>query len=119
MVQRGYASVFTRAETVKILRRLEVPDALKNPSSEAYPMSSKADEYFKLSKKAIYKKLINGDFVCSPPEITKTRQGTSCWQHGFQLVLEQEDRKEGDDATYLYTGYLIHQAEDKKEVYCG
>ena len=118
MVTAGAASSFLKADVVKALQKIKVPEEIKNPSNDAYQLSSKAVEYFKLDKKIIYKKIMDGSFVLSPPEVTKTKQGTSCWQNGFQLVLEKQDA-ENNRPGYKYTGYLIHQKVDQNGTYCG
>ena len=120
MVKSGTASELLKADQVEILRKIRAPDETKHPANESYQFCSKVEEYFKLDKKNVYKKIIDGNFVISPPEVTKTKQGTPCWQHGFQLVLE-EQKEEGNASTgeYKYTGYLLHHAENDKHEYCG
>ena len=74
----GKASEFLQANVVETLRKIKVPEEIKDPSNEAYQFCAKAEEYFKLHKKIVYDKIVDGSFIISPPEITKTKQGTSC-----------------------------------------
>ena len=90
-MKAAIASSFLKTDAINSLRNITVPDKLKNPSNEAFQISSKAKEHFKLEKETVYRKIIDGSFVLPQPEITKTKQGTSCWQNGFLLVLEENN----------------------------
>ena len=95
-----------------------MPDELKNPSNDAYQLSSKVTDYFKLDNKTVYKKIIDGSFVISPHKITKTKHGTLCWQNRFQLVLEKKTVVETSGG-YNDTGYLIYHKVDHHGGYYG
>ena len=120
VTKTGAASNFLKPDVVKALRGIKVPQEIENPSNNAYPLSLKIKEYFKLEKTKVYDEIVDGTFVICPPEITKTKQGTSssCWQNGFQLVMEKKNEEE-NSLGYHYTGYLIHHKEDKNGEYCG
>ena len=118
MRKYGGACGFLNTGMLEALSKVKAPDDLNNPSQNLYPFCSKVEEYFKLDKKIVYKKIINGEFLISPLEITKTKQGTSCWQQGFKLVLEKQ-KEEDNRGEYNNTGYIIHHAADSSGYYCG
>ena len=78
MRKYGAASEFLKTAMVEALGKVEAPDEVKEPSSNPYPFCANVEEYFKLDKKIVYNKIINGEFFISPPEISKTKQGTAC-----------------------------------------
>ena len=47
MVKSGTASEYINLELVDVLQKIVVPDELKFPSSNAFPFSAEAQEYFK------------------------------------------------------------------------
>ena len=78
MRKYGAACGFLKKPAVEALSKVKAPEEIKAPSQNMYPFCDNVEDYFKLDKKVVYKKIINGEFLISPPEITKTKQGTSC-----------------------------------------
>ena len=77
-MRNGAASDFLKTGLVEALRKVKAPDEIKEPSGYPYPFCANVGDYFKLDKKVVYQKLIDGDFSVAPSEITKTKQGTPC-----------------------------------------
>ena len=57
VTKAGVASNFLKPDVVKALRGIKVPQEIENPSNNAYPLSLKIKEYFKLEKKKFTRKL--------------------------------------------------------------
>ena len=51
---------------------MTIIEDLTSPSQCAYPISNNVDQYGKLEPKAVYRKILDGEFLIAHPEMTKT-----------------------------------------------
>ena len=90
------ASLHLRGENYRLLASMEIIDELASNSPCAFPLSSQANDFSKLSAKQVYSKILSGDFLISPPEKTKSDRATvsKCGGRGMKLLLvRQEDER--------------------------
>ena len=111
------ADCIRKVTELRKLMNLGYVKELEIPNEDSFLQSKVIEKNGKLTRAQVYKLLIDGSQMISPPERTKTRKGEDaarCWQSGgLDIVIEQD----GD--TYYDTGYVIHHQRDANGVYCG
>ena len=116
MGKKKVASSYIFGDEYKSLSKTPIIEDLKSPSQCAYPLSNRAEEYGKLIPKLVYRKILDGEFLISHPEKTKTSRAivSRCWGNGMKLLLERNEV-----GKFFLTGWIIHQAHSCHGVYCG
>ena len=70
----------------------------------AFDGSASMKDNGQLHPRNVYKRILDGKFLVSEPEKTKTGRivVATCWKRDMKLLVEEEG--EGDDGKYVFTG---------------
>ena len=72
MGKKRVASAYISGQNYKKLVGTVIQDNLVEPSDFAFPLSSNIEDNMNLTPRQIYTRIIEGTFLLTPPEKTKT-----------------------------------------------
>ena len=93
MVKAKTASSYISGDLFNDLKCMPMSEVMAVPAEESFKPSNKVTEYSHYSRKKVYEKIVNHEFLLAPPEKTKTTGSNvaKCWTHGVHLIVEKQD----------------------------
>ena len=108
MVKKKVASTYLHGKVYEELFNTQIIEELSAPSECAYSKSDKIEDHSTMPVRDVYHKILQGEFLISHPEKTKTSRATvsKCWQRGMKLLLERTE-----------AGLFVSPCENKQDFF--